>query len=133
MAASRDAASLEQALLRRVLASGDGRRLHLRFDSAVLDRYRSMPGAQLVRTRTVGRVNVPNRWSVDVGIAPAAEGEAGAAVLHATLGDLLDRLPEEERDHWIAHLLPQPGSVNFLQMKMAVGACIDDGEPEAWT
>ena len=128
---ARPSAALEQTLLRRVLASGDGKRLHLRFDPAVLERYREMAGAQLIRTRTVGRVNLPNRWSLDVGIAD--EPSSGATVLHATLGDLLERLPEEERDHWIAHLVPQPASLNFLQMKMAAGACIDDGEPEAWT
>ncbi|MEX1022479.1 MAG: hypothetical protein WD058_04960 [Dehalococcoidia bacterium] len=132
MASSGDPAALEQALLRRVLASGDGRRLHLRFSVAVLERYRAMPQAQLVRTRTVGRVAVPNRWSLDVGIVEDGAGVEGGAVLHATLGDLLERLPEEERDHWIAHLVPQPASANFLQMKMAAGACIDDGEPEAW-
>lgn len=129
-ARSRGAAALEQTLLRRVLASGDGRRLHLRFDPAVLDRYREMAGVQMIRTRTVGRINVPNRWSLDLGIA---EEDDGTVVLHATLGDLLERLPEGERDHWIAHFLPQPGSANFLQMKLAAGACIDDGEPEAWT
>jgi hypothetical protein len=129
-AGARGSAALEQTLLRRVLASGDARRLHLRFDPAVLDRYREVPGAQLIRTRTVGRVNLPGRWSLDLGIA---EDDSGTVVLHATLGDLLDRLPEGERDHWIAHFLPQAGSVNFLQMKIAAGACIDDGEPEAWT
>ncbi|MCK9486653.1 MAG: hypothetical protein M0R73_08125 [Dehalococcoidia bacterium] len=133
MVASKDSATLEQALLRRVLSSADGRRLHVRFDAAVLNRYRAMPGAQLIRTRTVGRINLPSRWSLDVGIAPAdGQDEAAGVVLHATLGDLLDRLPEEERAHWVAHLISQPSSVNFLQMKMSAGACIDDGEPEAW-
>lgn len=127
---ARGAVALEQTLLRRVLASGDAKRLHLRFDPAVLERYREMPGVQMIRTRTVGRINLPNRWSLDLGIA---EDEDGTVVLHATLGDLLERLPEGERDHWVAHFLPQPGSVNFLQMKMAAGACIDDGEPQAWT
>lgn len=120
---------MEQTLLRRVLGSGDGRRLHVRFDAAVLDRYRPMPGAELIRTDTVGRVGIRNKWSLDVGIG---EDSTGGAVLHATLGDLLDRLPEEERDHWVAHLVALPASVNFLQMKMAAGACIDDGEPRAW-
>lgn len=134
MVTSRGGAVLEQTLLRRVLSSGDGRRLHLRFDAAVLDRYRSMPSVQLIRTRTVGRISVPNRWSLDVGIASVdGEDESAGVVLHATLGDLLDRLPEDERDHWIAHLVLQPVSVNFLQMKMSAGACIDDGEPEAWS
>lgn len=130
MTSAKGHVALEQTLLRRVLASGDGRRLHLRFRPEVVDRYRGMPGAQVIRTRTVGRVAFANRWSLDVGIA---ETEGGETVLHATLGDLLDRLPEEERDHWIAHLWVEPASVNFLQMKMVAGACIDDGETEAWT
>jgi len=121
--------SLEQAILRRVLRSGDGRALHLRFRAEVLDKYREHPSAQLIRTATVGRVSIPGSWSLDVGIVE----EPGAPVtLHATLGDLLDRLPERERDHWVEHLVPAPASVNFLQMRMAAGACIDDGEPRPW-
>ncbi len=130
MVGQKDGAALEQALLRRVLASGDGRRLHLRFRPEVVERYRDVPGVQLIRTRTVGRINLPNRWSLDLGIV---EDEDGGTVLHATLGDLIDRVPEEEREHWIAHLWPEPASANFLQMKMVAAACIDDGEPTAWT
>jgi len=129
--------TLEQAILRRVLRAGDGRALHLRFRAEVLDKYRDHPSAQLIRTATVGRISIPGSWSLDVGIAeaPAPEGDPDApttTVLHATLGDLIDRLPERERDHWIEHLIPQPASVNFLQMRMAAGACIDDGEPRPW-
>jgi hypothetical protein len=131
--------ALEQAILRRVLNAGDGRGLHLRFRASVLDRYRERPDAQLIRTRSVGRVSIPGSWSLDLGIAEEGIAEDGLAedggaeaVLHTTLGDLIDRLPERERDHWVAHLLPQPASANFLQMRMAAGACIDDGEPRAW-
>ncbi|MDA0270150.1 MAG: hypothetical protein O2798_05765 [Chloroflexi bacterium] len=130
MTSAKSLQGLEQSLLRRVLASGDGRRLHLRFRPEVVDRYREQAGAQIIRTRTVGRIAFANRWSLDVGIA---EVEGGEMVLHATLGDLLERLPEEERDHWIAHLWLDPASENFLQMKMVAAACIDDGEPVAWT
>ncbi|MCA9846571.1 MAG: hypothetical protein H6675_03865 [Dehalococcoidia bacterium] len=122
-------ASLEQAILRRVLRSGDGRALHLRFRGEVLQKYREHPDAQLIRTATVGRVSIPGSWSLDIGIVEAP-GEP--VVLHTTLGDLLDRLPERERDHWVEHLVPEPASVNFLQMRMAAGACIDDGEPRPW-
>ncbi len=138
--------SLEQAILRRVLRAGDGRALHLRFRAEVLDRYRSHPDAQLIRTATVGRISIPGSWSLDVGIAeartdptapadpaaPPSEGPDASVILHTTLGDLLDRLPERERDHWVEHLLPAPASANFLQMRMAAGACIDDGEPRPW-
>ena len=121
--------SLEQAILRRVLRAGDGRALHLRFRAAVLDKYREYPTAQLIRTATVGRVSIPGSWSLDVGIV---EEPGAPVILHTTLGDLLDRLPERERDHWVDHLAPEPASVAFLQMRMAAGACIDDGEPRAW-
>ena len=124
--------TLEQAILRRVLRAGDGRALHLRFRAEVLEKYRAHPDAQLIRTATVGRISIPGSWSLDVGIAEDPEAPEGPAILHATLGDLLDRLPERERDHWIEHLLPAPASVNFLQMRMAAGACIDDGEPRPW-
>ena len=122
-------ATLEQAILRRVLRSGDGRALHLRFRAEVLQKYREHPDAQLIRTATVGRVSIPGSWSLDVGIV---EPPGEPVVLHTTLGDLLDRLPERERDHWVEHLVPEPASVNFLQMRMAAGACIDDGEPRPW-
>ncbi len=122
-------ASLEQAILRRVLRSGDGRALHLRFRGEVLQKYREHPNAQLLRTATVGRISIPGSWSLDVGIV---EEPGAPLVLHTTLGDLLDRLPERERDHWVEHLVAAPASVNFLQMRMAAGACIDDGETRAW-
>ena len=98
-------ASLEQAILRRVLRSGDGRALHLRFRGEVLQKYREHPDAQLIRTATVGRVSIPGSWSLDIGIVEAP-GEP--VVLHTTLGDLLDRLPERERDHWVEHLVHTP-------------------------
>jgi hypothetical protein len=126
-------ATLEQTILRRVLASGDGRRLHLRFRADVVDRYREVGGAQLIRTRTVGRVNLPGKWSLDMGIVDGDRAPQTGPEVHVTLGDLIDRLPEDERAHWIAHLVPHPASENFLQMTMAAAACIDDGEPEAWT
>jgi hypothetical protein len=120
-------ASIQRSLLRRVLASGNAARLHVRFHAEVVDRYREMPGAQVIRTRTVGRINLPGKWSLDMGIVDG-EGE-----IHVTVEDLLDRLPESERDHWLEHLVPTPASLNFMQMRLTPGACIDDGEPQAWT
>ncbi len=118
---------LQQALLRRMLASGDASLLTLRFRAEVVDRYRAIEGAQVIRTRTVGRVALRGQWSIDVGIV---EGDGEVVV---TFGDLASRLPEREREHWLAHLVPGPSSENFLQMKMAPNACIDDGEAAAWT
>ena len=122
---------LQQTLLRRMLASGDGSLLPLRFRAEVASKYRAIEGAQVIRTRTVGRVALRGLWSLDMGIVDG-EGASGVEV-HLTFGDLVERLPERERDHWVAHLIAGPASENFLQMKMAASACIDDGETVAWT
>lgn len=128
--------ALEQALLRRALAASSpadaASKMHLRFRAEVVDRYRSMPGFELKRTRTVGRVARANRWSLDMGIVDGEDAPAAGPEVHVTLEDLRLRLPDEERPHWIAHLVPQPLSANFLQMKMSAGACIDDGETVTW-
>ncbi|MFN8639775.1 MAG: hypothetical protein U0360_10060 [Dehalococcoidia bacterium] len=121
----RSTAVLQQTVLRRALAARDASRLHVHFDGAVVDRYRGHEGAQLLRTRSVGRVFVPGRWSLDVGIAPDGS-------VHVPFGDLVDRLPEAEWPHWVEHVLDPPSSLTFLQMRLSAGACIDDGETEAW-
>lgn len=117
---------LQQSVLRRALAARDASKLHVYFDGAVIARYRAIEGAQLLRTRSVGRVTLTGRWSLDVGIAPDGS-------LHVPFQDLVDRLPEDEWAHWIDHLLARPVSPAFLQMRLSAGACVDDGEPEAWT
>ncbi len=123
--AAEQAAALERLLLTRALTSGDFGALHLRFDAGVLQRYRDR-GATLIRTRTVGRVALPGRWSLDVGIAPDDRE------VHLAARDLRERLPAEEQAHWVAHLVATPVSARYLQMSAARGACIDDGEPEPW-
>ena len=49
---------LRQALLRRMLASGDGLLQPLRFRVEVVAKYRAIEGAQVIRTRSVGRVAI---------------------------------------------------------------------------
>jgi len=122
-------ADLQRLLLRRVLKARDAGRLHLWFDGAVIDRYHDQPGAQLMRTRTVGRVAIAGRWSLDVGLAE--DGPQGV-LLHLPVQDLLDRLPESEWEHWVSHLVTPSASERFLQMRLSPGACIDDGEPQQW-
>jgi hypothetical protein len=117
-------AVLERRLLARALASGDLGALHVRFDAAVLARYRER-GAKLVRTRSVGRVSMA-QWSLDLGIA------VDGTEVHLAARDLLERLPEAERAHWVEHLVPVPASPAFLQMALSPVACIDDGDTEAW-
>lgn len=117
--------ALQQSLLRRALAARDPARLHVRFAPGVLDRYREA-GCELLRTRSVGRISSGRRWSVDVGIAPDGS-------LHLPFKDIVERLPEEEWPHWLEHLASEPMSAAFVQMRVAAGACIDDGETEAWS
>ena len=126
MAAGRNAAEQQRTLLLRVLRGGEPGRLHLRFDAAVIDRYRSASGARLLRTRTVGRVAFAGSWSVDVGIVEDA-GE-----VHLPVQDLIDRVPEREWAHWVEHLVTSAVSENFVAMRMTAAACIDDGETEPW-
>lgn len=122
---------LQQAMLRRMLASGDGLLQPLRFRAEVVAKYRGIEGAQVIRTRTVGRVAIRGRWSLDMGIVDGAS--PAESEVQVTLADLLQRLPEGEREHWVAHLVTAPMSANYLQMKLSAGACIDDGETAAWT
>ena len=114
------------ALCLRVLG-GDLGAAQLWFDQHVLDRYRAQPGWRVMRTNSVGRVRSPDGWSLDFGIA---EGEQ---LVHTTAGDLSQRLPASERQHWAQHLLTPPVSRNFLTMRLAPGSCIDDGDLRDWT
>ena len=111
---------------RRAFRSQDPALVQVSFDAAVLDRYRGAPGFSLIRTDTVGRIKREGGWSIDVGI-----GEEGRTI-HACLQDVLHALPEEEREHWAQHVVTLSMSRNFLQMRLAAGSCIDDGEVRDW-
>jgi hypothetical protein len=117
---------LQRSLLQRALAKREPGRLLLRFHASVVDVYRER-GAKVIRTRSVGRISFPGRWTLDVGIA--AEGSE----VQLPFEDLMDRLPEEERAHWLDHLVSEPASITFLRMRTAGAACIDDGDAETWT
>jgi hypothetical protein len=111
--------------VRRALVSGDTANLSLHFEAAVLDRYRGVPGFSIIRTDTVGRIRKEGDWSLDFGIAP------DETVIHVFAGDLV-RLDDAEREHWAAHAVVLPSSRMFLQMRLAPGACYDDGEVREW-
>lgn len=122
-----EATATRRLLLARVLTGRAEAEIYpVRFRGEVIERYRAMPGAQVIRTRSVGRVGLPRQWSLDVGIDDDT-GEVSVPIRH-----LAGRLPESERDHWLDHLVDEPGSAVFLRMQLAGAACIDDGEPEAW-
>jgi hypothetical protein len=110
---------------RRALTSGDPALVQISFDAAVLEKYRGAVGYSLIRTDTAGRVKREGGWTLDAGIA-----EDGS--IHASLGDLLQQLPEEEREHWAQHVVSLPLSANFLAMRLRPNSCFDDGEVRAW-
>jgi len=116
---------LQRSLVQRALTKRDPGGLLLRFHASVVDAYRER-GAKLIRTRSVGRITFPGRWSLDVGIA------ADGAEVQLPFEDLHDRLPEEEWPHWLDHLVAEPASITFLRMRTAGAACIDDGDAEVW-
>ena len=114
-------------LTRRAFAAQDPSLLQLCFDAAVLEKYRAAPAFELIRTDTVGRIKRQGGWSLDLGI-----GDEGR-IVHATLRDVLEVLPEDEREHWAMHAVSLPLSPTFLQMRLqGHGACIDDGEVRPW-
>jgi hypothetical protein len=121
----RDEEAVYRVALRRGLASEDPSLIELHFDVAVLDRYREGAGFSIIRTDTVGRVRKQGGWSLDFGISPDED------MVHVTFGQLLT-LPDAEREHFAGHARLLPASRVFLQMRMAAGACIDDGEVRSW-
>ena len=125
-ASAPEATAVRRLALSRALAGGAPDLYPVRFRAEVIDRYRAMPGVRLVRTRSVGRVALPRRWALDVGI----DDEAGE--VSVTLRGLAAQLPAEEREHWLRHLADEPGSAAYLRMQLAAGACIDDGESGDW-
>jgi hypothetical protein len=94
------------------------------FDVAVLDKYLAQNDAKISRTRSVGRLKTAT-WSLDFGIAPDEK------TLHVTLSNLMQKLPEKEREHWFLHADASRFSENFLKMQSS-HACIDDGNLRAW-
>ncbi len=107
---------------KKVVASPD--LAQITFDAAVLDAYLAKPDTKVSRTRTVGRVKAPT-WTLDFGIAPDEK------TIHVTLSNLIQKLPEKERDHWFSHADTSRFSENFLKMQSS-HACIDDGNLRAW-
>ena len=125
MAGMDEKTAVLRVVVRRMLAGEEPANLPLHFEVAVLDRYRGAAGFSMIRTDTVGRVKKDGGWTLDLGIAPGEE------LVHAFAGDLL-RLPAEEREHWASFAVALPSSKMFLQMRLAPGACHDDGEPRKW-
>jgi hypothetical protein len=116
----------QRAVLYLRVLGGDLGIAQLWFDQRVLDRYRGQAGSRVIRTNSAGRVRSSAGWTLDFGIA------ADDRLIHAAAGDLAQRLPASERQHWIGHLVTPPVSRAFLTMRLGAGACIDDGEVRDW-
>lgn len=114
------------ALYLRVL-SGDAGAMHVWFDRRVLDPYLGQPSFKVIRTTSAGRVSRAGGWLLDFGIAGEQE-----ELIHATVLDLQQRLPESERRHWAQHVVTPPVSRNFVTMRMVPGTCVDDGDVRPW-
>jgi hypothetical protein len=115
-----------RVLTRRALTSRDPALLQLAFETAVVERYRGQAAYQEIRTNTAGRVKKQGGWSVDFGIG------AEDAFVHASWGQLAQNLPDDEREHWAAHVIGLALSENFLRMQLSPGSCFDDGDARAW-
>lgn len=113
-----------QLIYRRVLSNQDPSLVQVCFAPAVLDRYREQPGYSLIRTNSAGRIKREGGWSMDLGIAESS--------VHASLRDLMNNLPESEREHWAGHVIALPMSQAFLQMQLQPSSCFDDGEVRPW-
>jgi hypothetical protein len=120
-----DADFVYRVALRRALAADDATAVQLHFEVNVLQRYRESGGFSIIRTNTVGRVKKEGGWVIDFGIAPDETS------VHVAFSEVA-RLPEDERAHWASCALAGPSSRMFLQMRLAPGACYDDGEVRSW-
>jgi hypothetical protein len=120
-----EADSVYRIGVRRALTAGDASALQLHFDVAVLQRYRDAGGFSIIRTNTVGRVKKEGAWVLDFGISPDETS------IHVAFSEVA-RLPEDERVHWVSCGQAGPSSKMFLQMRLAPGACYDDGEVRSW-
>lgn len=94
------------------------------FKVEVLDKYLASDDYKVSRTRTVGRVKAAT-WSVDFGIAPDEK------LIHVTLSQLMQKLPEKEAPHWFEQADGSHFSENYLKMQGG-HACIDDGNLRPW-
>jgi hypothetical protein len=113
-------------VMRRALMAPDPALLQVSFDAAVIDRYRGREEFQVMRTNSAGRVRKQGGWSVDFGIA---EDER---TIHSSWKAVAHQLPDDEREHWAAHVIGTAMSDNFLRMQLAPGSCFDDGELRTW-
>ncbi len=96
----------------------------LEFQVAVLDKYLNDKNFTVSRTNSVGRIKSA-AWSFDFGIAPDEN------FLHSSVSLFTQKLPENERAHWLEFVANDRYSENFLKMQSA-HSCVDDGTYRGW-
>jgi hypothetical protein len=101
-------------------------KVQLFFSANVLDKYRGDGSYRIIRTDTSGRLSRPGGWSVDFGIS--GEGES---IVHIPVESLVHRIPDAEKEHWLAHMISLPISANFVKGLIRPG-CLDDGNIRPW-
>lgn len=129
MSKPRSAEGVYRELLGRILSGRSGLQ-QIWFDASVLEKYLEADGYQVLRTDSAGRLGKARSWSVDFGIVDSADDLP--TLLHLPAESLGARLPAAEREHWQAHAVALPMSLNFLRMQLHPEACIDDGEIRRW-
>lgn len=110
----------------RAVSQGDGGALPLRLSVRVLDRYLERSENRVLRTDTIGRLLQPGKPVIDFGIV------GDDREIHIRFADLVQLVPESERDHWLDHLIAPELSPTLLKMQLTPGACHDDGEVREW-
>src|SRR5574341_2628620 len=110
------------ALYGRILKEGNALLAPVFLRVEVLQKYHETAAYSVVRTDTIGRLRRPGAWMIDFGIAEDEQ------TIDVTLDDLMHRLPEAERAHWIEHIVTPALSGNFVKAKLSPITCIEDGE-----
>ena len=110
----------------RAVSQGDCGPLPLRLSVRVLDRYLERAENRVLRTDTIGRLLQPSKPVIDFGIV--GDGRE----IHIRFADLVQLVPESEREHWLDHLIAPELSQTLLKMQLTPGACHDDGEVREW-
>jgi hypothetical protein len=109
------------------VARGDKlEKVQLFFSADVLDKYRGSGDYKIIRTNTSGRLSRPGSWNVDFGIS----GE-GDSIVHIPVDSLVHRIPDAEKEHWLAHMISLPVSASFVKGLIRPG-CLDDGDIRPW-
>lgn len=118
--------TIAQQLYSQVAEGSKVEKVQLFFASSVLDKYRAQGDFKIIRTDSSGRISRPGSWNVDFGISGDND-----SLIHIPIEALVHKIPEEEHEHWLAHMVTLPVSANFLKGLIRPG-CLDDGNIRVW-